>query len=175
MNNKEINGLDFADWPLSDAFLAEIGRVAIMWSTLETHLDICLGKVAGFDDLSDPRAFVLVKHMSLPQKLDALAAICRMLTSDHAHLADYKSVVSGVKAAQAGRNRFLHNAIGVNPETGDVEIARGSARGELKVNVETIQLVDIKRVTADIHKAMLGLHGLVTAQKIEPKWTRAAT
>ena len=103
MNDDQVLKLDFENWPLPNAYLAELGRLAAMWSSLEGQLDLYLGKIAGFDDLSDPRAFILLKHSAFPQKLDSLAALCDHLAQQYPNLAEYASTIGRLKSAQRPR------------------------------------------------------------------------
>ncbi|MDP3000061.1 MAG: hypothetical protein Q8N47_21425 [Bryobacterales bacterium] len=75
MTNDEVRKLDFAGWPLLEEYLVEIGRVAVLWSGLEGFLGICIGKLAGFNELTDPKPFILVNHTSFPQRLDILSTL----------------------------------------------------------------------------------------------------
>src|SRR3954471_3632430 len=104
----DVDQLQFKDWPLPENWLTEIGRIATLWSSLEGHLDLCLGKLAGFDSLGDFRPFVLLRHSSFPQKLDALSALCGALAIEFPNLTDYKPVVALLRTAQSGRNKFMH-------------------------------------------------------------------
>ncbi|MGD9850904.1 MAG: hypothetical protein AB7T38_06540 [Nitrospirales bacterium] len=132
MNNDEIEKLDFSDWPLPDKYLIEIGRVSATWVNLENFLGICIGKLAGFDEVTDAKPFILIRHSSVPQKLDILSALCEKLEREHQRLAKYKEVVAKLKSAQISRNKFLHNTIGPDPDSKKMIIAQGSARGRLK-------------------------------------------
>jgi len=76
-----IPKFDKKDWPAPDEYLLELGRVSALWASLETQLDIGLGELAGFNDMADPRPFILVRHTSFPQKLDMLSALCKLLLS----------------------------------------------------------------------------------------------
>jgi hypothetical protein len=172
MKNEQVRQTELKDWPLPEVYLTELGRLAAVWSILESQLDVCLGKVAGFDGLTDPRPFILLKHSAFPQKLDVLSALCEQLSPDYPRLREYATVVSQLRAAQKLRNKFAHNGMALNSETDRVEMAVGSARGTLKVNVETVELVDIKRAAMEVHRAMLALHGLVTGQTVPPMWER---
>lgn len=174
MRKDEVRKAELTGWPLPDEYLIELGRVIAAWGALEGQLDTYLGKLAGFNDLTDPRPFILVKHSSFPQKLDVLSALCEQLGSEHSQLRGYKSAVGKLRAAQAERNRYLHNGLSVDPETGQVVMAIGSARGRLKVAVEAVDVVDIKRASMEIHKAMLELHRLITGKRYPPKWKRKA-
>jgi len=50
MKNDELAKIDFSGWPIPDNYLVEIGRVALLWAALENLLNLCLGKLAGFDN-----------------------------------------------------------------------------------------------------------------------------
>lgn len=64
MTDSQVLNLDFTGCPLPESYLAELGRLSALWCILEAQLDLCLGQVAGFNDLSDPRPFILLKHSS---------------------------------------------------------------------------------------------------------------
>ncbi|HKO98135.1 MAG TPA: hypothetical protein VJU86_14150 [Pyrinomonadaceae bacterium] len=174
MKNEEIAKLDFSGWPLSDEYLIEIGRVCALWAQLESFLNICIGKLAGFNDLSDPKAFILITHSSFPQRLDILGTLCEQLLPEFPSLTGYKEVVGDLKAAQKLRNNFTHNGMALNEETGFVEMPIGSARGSLKVTVEKITIADIRRATIAISEAHAALYKLVLQKDLQPAWKRRA-
>lgn len=172
MKNEEIQKLDFSRWPLPDEFLIELGRVSALWAGLEGLLNMCLGKLSGFNDLNNPMPFILVTHASMPQRLDMLSALCELLAPTYTRLANYKDVITKLKSAQALRNKFLHHTIGLDPETGQAEIAIGSARGTLKANVEKIDIADIRRAVISIDEAQTALCKLVLGKDMPPVWQR---
>jgi hypothetical protein len=173
MKNEEITSLDFSDWPVPDGFLTEIGRVAVLWASLESLLNICLGKLAGFAEPLDFRAFILITHASFPQRLDSLGALCEQLSSNYSHLGDYKKVVSVIKTAQAARNKFMHHSFCLNKETGLLEMPIGSAHGALKTRNEVISIEDIKRASIQIDEAQRALYKLVLRRDLLPSWNRS--
>ncbi len=173
MKDDEVLALPFRDWPLPDAYLTELGRLAAIWCSLEAQLDMVVGKIAGFDALADFRPFILLKHAAFPQKLDALSALCDQLCADYPNLAEHAKVIGEVRSAQKLRNRFAHNGMSLNEANGRVEMAVGSARGKLKVGVETVTLADIRRATMQVQVAMLALHKLVSGKEYPPTWKRA--
>ena len=172
MNNEEIRKINFSDWPLPDDYLIEIGRVSAIWGALESFLNICIGKLAGFNELTDPKPFILVTHASFPQRLDMLGALCEQLVSEFPQLANYKQVISNLKSAQILRNKFVHNSMIFNPDTYKAEMAIGSARGKLKVAIEQIDIADIRRATMAIDEAQVSLYKLVLGRDLEPNWKR---
>ncbi len=172
LNNKQIDELNLKGWPLPNEYLTEIGRVAALWSALEGLLTICLGKVAGFDAIGDPKTFIIMKHTSFPQKLDMLGALCEQLVKEHSNLSDYKETISLLRKAQKARNKYMHNGIIFNPTTGNTEMPQMSARGKLKTQVEKVEIADIKRATMEIDEAQVSLYKLILGVDMEPTWKR---
>lgn len=161
MKNEEVRRLNFSGWPLPDEYLIELGRLSALWASLESFLNICIGKLAGFSELNDPKPFILLTHASFPQRLDMLGALCEQLVAEFSHLAGYKEVIAALKSAQTLRNNFMHHGMALNPESGAIEMAVGSPRGALKVAVEKIDIADIRRATMAIDEAQAVLYDLV--------------
>ncbi len=172
MKHEEVLKLNLKSWPLPDDYLIELGRVAALWATLETFLNMCIGKLAGFNDINDAKPFILITHSSFPQRLDMLAALCEQLADKFSNLKDYKTVVSQLRDAQKLRNDFMHYGMSVNPESGQVQMAIGSARGTVKVSIKSIGLQDIRRASIAIHEAELALYKLVLKREVPPKWSK---
>jgi len=172
MKNDDLRKLNFRNWPLSDEYLVEIGRVSALWASLESLLDLCIGKLAGFDDLSNPSAFILINHSSFPQRLDILSTFCEQFHHERKNLKEYKIVVSKLRAAQKLRNKYAHNGMSLNPDTNQVEMPIGSARGSLKVTVETVDVADIRRAVISIDEAQCALYKLVLGIDLAPVWKR---
>lgn len=172
MKNEEILKLNFSGWPLPDTYLIELGRVAALWAILESFLNLCIGKLAGFNDLNDPKAFILVTHSSFPQRLDILSALCEQLVHEFPNLKGYDAVVRQLRQAQKLRNDFMHYSMNENPDSGHVEMAKGTARGALKVGVVKVTLDDLRRASIAIHEGHLALYKLVLCREITPVWTR---
>ncbi len=172
MQNKELAALKFSGWPIRDDYLTEIGRVAVLWASLEAFLNLCIGKLAGFDEPLDYRAFILITHASFPQRLDSFSALCEQLHPEYRHLADYEQVVSKIKAAQKIRNKFMHHSMSANPDTGLIEMPVGSARGKLEAKIEVISIEDIKRASIKIDEAQRALYKLVLLRDLPPAWTK---
>jgi len=172
MDNDDVLKLNFDRWPLPDNYLLEIGRIASLWAILESFLNLCIGKLAGFNDLSDPKAFILVTHASFPQRLDILSALCEQLVSEFPNLQGYEIVVRQLRQAQKLRNDYMHYGMTENQESGEIEMAKGTARGTLKVGVEKVDLADLRRASMSIHQAQLALYKLVLCREIPPIWSR---
>ncbi len=143
-----------------------------LWASFENFLNTCIGKLAGFDDLYDPKAYILVTHGSFPQRLNILSALCEQLFPEYPNLEPYKSVIEKIKRAQNERNKFAHNSFSLNSETGKMHMPLGSARGSLKVRVENISIADIRKATIAIDEAQIALYNLVLKAEYEPVWKR---
>jgi hypothetical protein len=117
---------------------------------------------------------ILVAHSNFQQKVDIISSLCERLAPEYPRLAPYKAVIAKVESAQKGRNKYAHNAIITNEETGEVNVSYASARGTLKTTTEVVHVDQIKEATAKIHEAMCALHTLVTGQEIKPLWERDA-
>lgn len=161
-----------SDWPLPDEFLIEIGRLTSMWTALEATLDLYLGKLAGYDDIFDVRPFILLKHSSITQKLDSFATLCEQLEKEFPQLKSYKDVIALIKSAQNQRNKFAHNTISLDPDTGFYMLAHGSARGKIKTSLEQIKPINIKEVSMQIHLATIALHELIMIKQLDPIWLK---
>ena len=174
MKDEEINRINFDNWPLPNEYLVEVGRISALWASLESLLTFLIGKLSGFDDVNNPMPFILVNHSSFPQKLDMLGALCEQLEPQCSNLKGYAEVISKLKSAQTKRNRFMHNGIVFNRETGNMEMAIGSARGKLKTNIEVITIANIRRAVIEIDEAQAALYKLVLGQNVKPVWSRRA-
>lgn len=172
MDNDQVRKLNLERWPLPEDHLVELGRVAALWATLESFLNICIGKLAGFDELNHLMPFILVNHSSFPQRLDMLGALCEQLAGQFPNLLGHGEVIGKLRAAQSLRNRFMHHGMSFDPETGDVRMAIGTARGAIKTSVQRVDLADIRRAAMEIHLAQLELYKLVLRRELRPVWER---
>jgi hypothetical protein len=170
LKDQEVENADISGWPLPDEWLLELGRLTAIWSTLESGINVYLAKLAGFNDVTDSRPFILLKHSSFQQKLDILGSLCELLARRHPRLAHYQDVVAALNRAKTARNRFVHDSIMPN-DYGEMELASASARGKLKVEVRIVRLVELKRATMEVHLATLALHKLTTDVEYPPIWT----
>ena len=66
----------------------------------------------------------------------------------------------------------MHYGMALNEESGRVEMAKGTARGTVKVGVEDVSIADIRRATVAIHEADLALYKLVLGREVQPIWER---
>lgn len=143
-----------------------------VWGSLESYMNVATSKLAGYQLMLDPRALIIVAHSNFQQRLDIVSSLCEHLLPEFPRLRDYQSVVSKIRAAQKARNKFAHNGIVTDEETGDVIVSYASARGKLRTSVEAIQVEQIVEATAKVHEAICALHTLITGKQLEPIWDR---
>jgi len=160
------------DWPAPESYLTELGRMTVLWGSLEALTVAAISKLAGYEQNLDARALVLTAHMNFQQRIDVISALCEQLAEDHPRLANHEPVIKLLKAAQKQRNKFAHNGLGYDSENPEVTLTYATARGSLKLHSEIVRLADIKEVSCKIHEALLGLHELVTGVRYPPIWER---
>jgi len=166
MKDAEVEALNFVGWPMQDSYLIEIGRISALWAGLEFFLNTCIGKLAGFDELNDPKPSILVYHSSFPQKLDILGSLCEHLLPDFPDLSEYSSVISKLRAAQKARNTYVHNSMVEDPKTGKMMMPTASFRGKVDAAVRPVSLGDIRRASVAIDDAQRALYKLVLRRDI---------
>lgn len=160
------------NWPAPNEILLELGRMTTLWGTLESAVDVTISKLAGYESPLDVRAFILVAQSNFQQRVDIISTLCEQLSKDFPNLTGYEKVIKKIQSAQKSRNKYAHNAIITNPETGNTEVAYASARGALKINMEIVRVNDIRETIAKIHEATCMLHTLVTGKEMRPIWER---
>lgn len=152
--------------------MVELGRITALFGNLESNVNLSISKLAGYEGTLDWRASVLTAHSNFKQRVDILSTLCDELQHEYVHLSGYKKVVEKIKKVQIKRNKYSHNSIYLNEETGKVITCSLSARGKLKTNVEVVQLKELRQISAQIHEVMLDLHHLITKVRYPPMWER---
>lgn len=162
------------EWPAPNAYMTELGRMTCLWGSLEAAVNIAISKLAGYEEILDYRAVIMVAHANFQQRIDMVSSFCEQLSPDYPHLSDYKATISKVKRAQKLRNKFAHNGVVYTPEDGRVTISTASARGSLKAFTEDVTIDQIRGVSVAIHEALCMLQELVTNKPMLPFWDRHA-
>ncbi|NOT65887.1 MAG: hypothetical protein HOP06_07675 [Methylotenera sp.] len=161
-----------SNWPIPDMFMLELGRMTTLWGSLESTITLNIGVLAGYEKMFDSRALILLAHSNFQQRLHMLGSLCEFLLVDYPQLASYESVVKKIEAAQKARNKYAHNSVVFNEETGKMNTSSFSSRGKLKLNTEDVELCHIQEASSKIHEAMCALHALVTTKEMKPLWER---
>ena|SRR5437660_7946644 len=145
-----------------DEYLVEIGKASVQWSLLESVLDLCMIKLAGYTEV-EPRAAAIFAHMTFPVKLDVFAAMVDSILEDYPQLDEYQDVLKPVREAQKARNRIAHGKW--NYENGVVTIAHLTARGKVKTSIEPITIDELKTAAYLIGKASIRVWKLVVPHR----------
>jgi hypothetical protein len=151
------------EWDIPDDYLAEIGRITVRWSKLQTHMNFSLIQLSG-GSLFERRQQAIFLHMSFPQKMDILGVlVLECLTNPKYHfLSVYKAQVEPLLAeASARRNRIIHCSWGM--ENDAVAQSNITARRRIKVDKSTVSLSEIESTSRKIVEAADALFSMVTA------------
>ncbi len=143
-----------------------------LWGSLEAGLVFNIEVLAGFKPEKDATGLILIAHANFQQRLHILSSLCVQKSFDFPHLAGYESVVKKIEAAQKVRNKYSHNSVFLNEETGQMQTSSFSSRGTLKLNIEEVKIQDIQEASAKIHEAICALHTLITQKEVKPIWDR---
>ncbi|MES1951998.1 hypothetical protein S4A8_14135 [Salinisphaera sp. S4-8] len=160
------------DWPLPPDYLKEVGRISVLFGSLESSVNVAISKLTGYDEMLDWRSAIVTAHANFKQRIDILETLLHELHDEFPHLAGYRQVVNKIKQVQKKRNRFMHQALSMDPETGTVATSALSARGKLKPEVKQVSIAELRSASADIHVAMIGLHNLLTQAERKPIWEK---
>jgi len=146
---------------IPDEHLIALGKLVTNYARLEQQLNMLIGKIAGFDNLSDPIYFIMINHVSISQKIDILSAICEERLQDYPHLEGYKNVMTETRNVTTLRNKYVHNSMLFDPKKNCCLLGNASARGKLKVKMEYVELKDLDNVELNIRRVMMMLHNLI--------------
>jgi hypothetical protein len=61
------------EWDIPDDYLAEMGRISVRWSRLESVIELSMIELLG-KSATEGRSLVLFTHMPFPQKMDIMGA-----------------------------------------------------------------------------------------------------
>lgn len=162
------------DWPLPSEYLTELGRITTLFGVLESAVNLSISKLAGYEGVLDWRSAVVTAHANFKQRIDILETLCHELHDEgnYEHLKSYKAVLEHIKQVQLKRNRFAHNQLCFDTQSGSVTSSSLSARGKLQPRVDQISLEEMKELSAQIHLAVLSLHELITQKRYSPIWEK---
>lgn len=167
-----VIALDFSNWPQPDEYALEVGRIMGLWANLEDQLGQFIGKLAGFDEFADRTALILTAHLSFPQKLQMFETLCELLQDQYQHLQAYKNTSSKIRSAQTERNKYAHNGMFFDVNSKNVKMTSVSARGKLRLEVNVVTVLQLRRVLMKINEATISLYNLVLNVNHPCYWNR---
>ena len=155
------------DWPIDSTFMTELGRIASPWAVTEELLNIGLARFTGFE-ISDPRRFVLFEHISANAKAQALETLFRL---EHGNELgpSLQDAIRQLNIAKGSRNRFMHNPLVMDEDSGQYVVTQASARGNLKLSVSTVDLRTLREVAIQIHSANQALSVALFGSEVPPE------
>jgi hypothetical protein len=144
--------------PLPDEVLLELGRITASWAGLEKLLNDVLKKLASSDAYLESGVILPFRQASFLQRLHVFGSYCGQLALEHPYLNKYRKIQERLKTVRGLRNRFIHNELTFNRETGTIELAIGSESGP---RTEVVHVEDLRRVSMEIDAAHESLYALV--------------
>lgn len=162
------------DWPLPDLYLMELGRITTLFGALESGVNLSISKLAGYQGVLDWRSAVVTAHANFKQRIDILETLCHELHDEgnYPQLKGYKKVLENIKSVQSKRNRYIHNTLFIDEESGQVTSSSLSARGRLLPRVDRVSIEEMKELSAQLHLVMIDLHELITQKRYPPIWEK---
>lgn len=137
---------------LPEEYLAEIGRITVRWSLIESLIHICLIRFSG-GNTSDARWLVLFTHMNTRQKLDALGALLEELKATIPAIAsaEYSQTLKLLGEAQVRRNAITHATW--EYDNGTLTMGKYSAHGKLKIEGQPTTISTLRQTSELIFRA----------------------
>jgi len=160
------------NFPVPDEYLLELGRITVLWGSLESSVNHAINYLSGINPEDRWRVSVLTAHSNFKQRVDIIETLCNELQKTFPNLSMYPETIKLITKAQGMRNHYSHNGLRLNDETGKVETSSIKARGMLKTEVKPVHISDLKAVSGKIHLALLSIHELLTQKKYPPIWER---
>ena len=157
----------FGDWPIPRAYLIEIGRIVSLWAVLENLLNFGLGRLCGVDP-RDPKQLVLFEHLSIPQKLDILGALANIDEECGVDNQELSNALAKVRRAQGERNKFLHNPVILDEESGTYFIMQSSARGRVKITTDPVSVETLRAAVRVVDDANRTLSKAIYGNEVPP-------
>jgi hypothetical protein len=167
MTSIESEDPRFGDWPIPQSLLIEIGRIASLWTVLESLINFALGRLSGVDPL-EPSQVILFEHLNMPQKLDILGALASADENSKIDPQELSEALRMVRRAQSERNRYLHNSVILDEENGQYFIMQMSARGRVKITTDPVSVESLRATVCLIGEATQALSKAIYGDEVLP-------
>ena len=147
---------------LPDAFLTALGRMMVNWSQLEGILDFVLIKLMGAS-VNDIRFHIPFAQMTFQAKMECLKSITDSLQdapgNEDAHARFKKVILPKLNGLQTHRNQITHCKWALR----GTRITRGrlKAKGKVEITENTVTLLEIEKMAADILETSGNLWAMV--------------
>lgn len=159
-----------ANWPIPDKYMIELGRISSLYGVLENVINMGINKLVGYSAAYDYRSGIMLAHSNFKQRVDILDTLFEQMVSEYPEIQGYEEVIKLIKRAQKGRNKFMHSSLSCDPKNGKVELSSMSARGSLKITIETIYIKELVEISAVTHEASCALLSIITGTERKPLW-----
>jgi hypothetical protein len=161
MSRIDIEKMDLSGWPLPDDYLAELGRIALLWGRLENLLRNVIANLSGLENLTDPRFYVVFNQPTFEENTELLNKLCEQLLPGAPNLKRYPQIIDQLKLAKRQRDLYLGGGMSPNPGNGDIEMDVINVLGQVEEVSRKIEIADLKRVIMQIDDVQHALYNLV--------------
>ena len=160
---RDIKHLDIDGWPLPNDYLVEVGRIALLWARLEKFVSNAVANFVGFENLADPKAYIVFTSPSFERNLELLEKLCALLSPTTPNLVGYETVLRDLRAAREAANLYIKGGMTPNPGDGSVEIDFSDPLDPSAATVKTVTIADLRDAIMCIDEAQHALYKLVIA------------
>ncbi|MET0379085.1 MAG: hypothetical protein ABW049_08855 [Spongiibacteraceae bacterium] len=161
MEKIDIDKLDLEGWPLPDDYLIEVGRLALVWGRLENLLRNVVANLAGLENLSDPRLFLVFNHPDFEHNVELLRQLCKQLAPGTPNLKHYPELVAQLLAVKKIRDTYLNGAMSPNPGNGEIEMDVPAEHNPAEIITRKVQVVDLRCAMMAIDDVQHEVYNLV--------------
>jgi len=154
---------------LNTAHFAEIGRVVVYWSHLETLIEVAIWSMLG---ISTGQGAALTTPLRYRQRMEVLRSLARQFFEDDSLLTKFKDTLNEIDNAYAERNKIDH-AIwwswgDIGPKDAPALRVRLTAKALPTPLVDQLTEKEIRQISADIERLMFALNDFLEAHTLPP-------
>lgn len=143
---------------IGDTHYAAIGRVANAWSTLEFYMDKFIW---GLASIADPVGACIAAQLIGPgPRLRAMVALMHLRGADQALIKEMNTFSGPIQGVASERNRWAHDPLFVDDETGVVSRYQVSADRKLVYELIDVDLKQLKVLETKIWATVREFTGL---------------
>jgi hypothetical protein len=113
---------------MTDGHMKATGRIVVNWAALEAYVDACLLACLG---AHQETAWLLVAHLTYPQKRDALRATNDLIKEGDPGKIEFDDLMREIGACNAIRDMVAHGRWMNGKRPNSIKIIRIKARGKV--------------------------------------------
>lgn len=159
----DVETLNLKDWPAPEAYLVEVGRIALVWRRLETFVCNSVANLAGLENLEDPKMYSVFADRNFQENLALLERLCQQQLPQMPNLSSYQSVLEKLSRAELDKNYYMNGSMRSDQIEGGVEMTVWADELTGKTTSVPVRLSELKKVVLSLDDAQHELYKLVCA------------